>query len=86
MESSYSSVFFANHYFSNCRRQKQLVDMKNKWKIIVSVCVWICMAQLVSAQGVGIKDNNTAPDVSAILDVSSADKGVLVPRMTAAQK
>ncbi|MEO1436013.1 MAG: hypothetical protein AAFV80_10790, partial [Bacteroidota bacterium] len=38
----------------------------------------------VFAQGVGI--NTTTPDPSAVLDVQSTDKGVLVPRMTTAQR
>ncbi|MCW5898296.1 MAG: hypothetical protein KIT10_03415 [Flavobacteriales bacterium] len=36
------------------------------------------------AQGVGI--NNPAPDPSALLDLTSTDKGLLVPRMTTAQR
>lgn len=37
-------------------------------------------------QGVGINDNNSTPDASAMLDVKSTDKGILVPRMTTVQK
>jgi trimeric autotransporter adhesin len=32
-------------------------------------------------EGVGINDNGNQPDASAILDVSSNSKGVLVPRL-----
>lgn len=39
---------------------------------------------IVTAQNVGI--GTTLPDNSAILDVSSTDKGLLVPRMDAAQR
>lgn len=35
---------------------------------------------------VGINANNTPPDPSAMLDVSSNDKGLLIPRMTTIQK
>lgn len=36
--------------------------------------------------GVGINNDNSAPDNSAMLDVKSTDKGVLIPRMTMAQR
>lgn len=38
------------------------------------------------AQGVSINESGTAPDGSAMLDVASTTSGVLVPRMTAAQR
>jgi hypothetical protein len=38
------------------------------------------------AQSVSINTNGTVADTSAILDVKSTTKGLLVPRMTAAQK
>ncbi len=37
-------------------------------------------------QNVSINDNGNPPDASAILDVSSTTKGVLIPRMTTAQR
>ncbi|MFK5856750.1 MAG: hypothetical protein QM503_11510 [Bacteroidota bacterium] len=37
------------------------------------------------AQGVAINESGTSPDASAILDVTSTAKGLLIPRMTAAQ-
>ena len=37
-----------------------------------------------SAQNVGI--NNSAPDASAVLDIKSTSKGLLIPRMTTAQR
>ena len=40
----------------------------------------------VRAQGVGINDHDAAPDPSAMLDVESTTKGVLIPRMTTAQR
>lgn len=39
---------------------------------------------LAQAQGVGI--NNPPPDGSALLDLTSTDRGLLVPRMTAIQR
>jgi hypothetical protein len=38
------------------------------------------------AQGVGINADGSAPDNSAMLDVKSTDKGMLIPRMTSAQR
>ena len=38
------------------------------------------------SQSVSINNSGTAPDSTAILDVSSDTKGLLVPRMTAQQK
>src|SRR5262249_31655878 len=37
-------------------------------------------------QGVAITSDGTSPDNSAMLDIKSTTKGVLVPRMTAAQR
>ncbi|MEM6398289.1 MAG: hypothetical protein AAF741_18200 [Bacteroidota bacterium] len=37
-------------------------------------------------QGVGISENGQDPDPSALLDVSSTDKGVLLPRMSTADR
>ncbi|MCH2045994.1 MAG: tail fiber domain-containing protein [Saprospiraceae bacterium] len=37
-------------------------------------------------QGVGINADNTDPDASAILDVKSVTKGMLIPRMTSTQR
>jgi len=38
------------------------------------------------SQSVSVNNNAAAPDSSAILDVSSSTKGLLIPRMTAGQK
>ncbi len=38
------------------------------------------------AQGVAINNDNSTPDASAMLDVKSTTKGLLVPRMTQAQR
>lgn len=40
----------------------------------------------VNAQNVGINANGATPNASAILDVSSTDKGLLAPRMTQTQR
>ena len=38
------------------------------------------------SQGISINNSNTPPDGSAMLDVSSKTKGVLIPRMTKAER
>lgn len=50
--------------------------------------LWFCFAfaMQAQAQNVGINADNSTPHASAMLDVKSTDKGVLVPRMTAAQR
>ena len=44
----------------------------------------ILTALVAHAQGVGI--NKQTPDASALLDLTSTDRGLLVPRMTAIQR
>ncbi|MGZ8525257.1 MAG: hypothetical protein ACXWV1_12555, partial [Chitinophagaceae bacterium] len=57
--------------------------MKNK----IALLALICMAQLkLSAQNIGINATGALPHPSAMLDVSATDKGMLVPRMTTAQR
>jgi hypothetical protein len=58
-----------------------------KWKIIYQImaCLFI-LPQLLHAQNVGINNDNTAPASSAMLDVKSTSKGILIPRMTTTQR
>lgn len=46
----------------------------------------IGISNIALAQGVAVNTDNSAPDNSALLDVKSTTKGVLVSRMTAAQR
>lgn len=46
----------------------------------------VLLASTALAQGVGINGTGAAADTSAILDLSATNKGLLVPRMTAAQR
>ncbi|MEI6680412.1 MAG: hypothetical protein WCL21_17515 [Mariniphaga sp.] len=59
--------------------------MSNLKIFMVALCLFgmIFSAQ---AQSVGINADNSTPNSSAMLDVSSTSKGFLTPRMTAAQK
>ena len=52
-------------------------------KIIICLIIFLQLQQL-NAQNVGI--GTTTPDNSAALDVSSTTKGMLIPRMTTAQR
>ena len=60
--------------------------MKNCFYLMtLALILWNTPATL-HAQSVAINTDGSVPDASAILDLKSADKGVLVPRMTAAQR
>ncbi|MCB0640225.1 MAG: tail fiber domain-containing protein, partial [Phaeodactylibacter sp.] len=50
---------------------------------ILGLCLLIQFSALAQ---VGINDSQTAPDNSAMLDISSTDKGVLIPRMNTTQR
>ena len=46
------------------------------------ITVLTCSSYLASAQGMAVNTSGSAADASAMLDVSSTSKGMLVPRMT----
>ena len=54
-------------------------------KLIIIPLILICH-MISNAQGVAVNASNTPPAPSAILDVSSTTKGMLVPRMTSAER
>lgn len=54
-------------------------------KILFLLLLLVCVDHSM-AQNISINANGSAPDNSAMLDVSSTNRGVLVPRMTAAQR
>lgn len=56
--------------------------MKNH--LLIASCLIIGMTAY--AQNIGINSTGAAPDNSAMLDVTSTDKGMLIPRMTTAQR
>jgi hypothetical protein len=55
--------------------------MKNLYLFLT---VFMLSGAMAFAQ-VGINDDNSGPDVSAMLDVKSTTKGLLPPRMTTAR-
>ena len=50
---------------------------------ILLLCIWF---QLSHGQNIGINEDGSTPDPSAILDVKADDKGFLVPRITESNK
>lgn len=60
--------------------------MKNFTKLFLAACLIAGFAFSVNAQSVGINADGSAPNASAMLDVSSTAKGFLPPRMTTAQR
>lgn len=54
-------------------------------RIILTALSFICLGA-VNAQNVAVNGDGSNPDASAILDVKSIDKGLLIPRMTMAQR
>jgi hypothetical protein len=59
--------------------------MKNL-KLLLTAVLLFAMAAITNAQSVGINSDGSAPNSSAMLDVSSTTKGFLAPRMTSAQR
>lgn len=59
--------------------------MRTTRTLAILFCLIISM-QLSWGQGVGINNSNANPDASAMLDVSSTTKGMLIPRMSTAQR
>lgn len=54
-------------------------------KAIILGLLALMMTTVIFCQSVGINTDGTNPDASAILDVKSTSKGLLIPRMSAAQ-
>ncbi len=55
--------------------------MKSIIKLVVTSFLWLTTYNLSTAQ-IAINTDGSNPDASAMLDVSSNDKGLLIPRMT----
>lgn len=53
----------------------------------ISLSVLLCLMSIqLSAQNMSINNDGSAPDASAMLDVSSTSSGLLIPRMTESQR
>ena len=62
------------------------MPMKNLYKFIFLAVLIFSINQLQAQEGVSINTDGADPDSTAILDIKSTDKGVLIPRMTAIEK
>ncbi|MCI5058224.1 MAG: tail fiber domain-containing protein [Flavobacteriales bacterium] len=60
--------------------------MKALRNFISIFIISIMFLNVIYGQSVGINDDGSTPDNSAILDLKSVDHGILVPRMTLAQR
>lgn len=58
--------------------------MINQFKLFATLMA--LLATLVMSAQVSINNNGTAPDGSAMLDVQSTEKGMLIPRMTSTER
>ncbi len=57
--------------------------MKKIFTLLVASLIFILP---VAAQSVAVNNDGSAPNASALLDIKSIDKGLLIPRMTSAQR
>ena len=53
---------------------------------ILFLTIFVISGGMIYSQGVGTNIDNSIPHASAILDVKSTDKGILVPRVTSIQR
>ncbi|MCP4441844.1 MAG: hypothetical protein GY810_23300, partial [Aureispira sp.] len=57
-----------------------------KVNILFIICVALFWGQTIQAQGVGVNEDNSSPNASAMLDVKSTTKGMLIPRMQTGER
>jgi hypothetical protein len=60
--------------------------MKKRYFKLIAVAVALMFSGLCFSQSVGVNNSGAAADSTAMLDVSSTTKGLLIPRMTAQQR
>ncbi|MEP6646158.1 MAG: hypothetical protein ABJC12_03650 [Saprospiraceae bacterium] len=60
--------------------------MKKIFSMISCLMMILVPVRVITAQGVSISSISSTPDASAILDLKSTTQGILVPRMTGAQR
>src|SRR6187455_3145156 len=54
--------------------------------VLFILVIWILLLFSVMSYGQQVGINNPTPHVKALLDLTSSDKGILVPRMSEAQR
>ena len=52
----------------------------------IIIVLFLCFTFSISNAQVGINTDNSTPDASALLDIKSTDKGLLIPRMSSVQR
>lgn len=74
--------------YRNCITKNQLkhTDMKNHISAFLIALSILYTQNQAFTQGVAINAGNIPPNPSAMLDVQSTDKGILIPRMTLSQR
>ena len=62
--------------------------MKTQTQIVVFTFIFLISTGIQSLRGqaVSINTDDSAPDASAILDIKSTERGLLIPRMTSVQR
>lgn len=60
--------------------------MKKQKLLTIVIVGTIFFIKTVNAQSVSINNTAAAPDSTAMLDINSTTKGLLIPRMTAGQR
>jgi trimeric autotransporter adhesin len=68
-------------FFSN-----KINVMRKRFFSLVLLCAVVLLPGILFAQSIGINDDGSNPDPSAILDVKSTTKGLLIPRMDKTQR
>ncbi|MBN1340449.1 MAG: hypothetical protein JXA03_14060 [Bacteroidales bacterium] len=75
-----------NHWITDYR---QALLRRRPWLLnsrVLMVVLMIIFTAFIGVAQVGINTDQSDPDASAMLDISSLNKGMLIPRMTAAQR
>src|SRR5258708_4812306 len=75
------SYFWSKHY----QNQKDMETMNSKI-IFTGTLLFLFTLCTVHAQNIGINNTGAAPVASAALDVDATNKGLLIPRLTTAQR
>src|SRR6185503_8149840 len=55
-------------------------------KIFIAAISFFCVTAKIFSQSVAINEDGSAPDPTAMLDIKSNSKGLLIPRMTSAER
>ncbi len=76
-----TSFALSNTVFVSKSLDHKITDMENHRKGILTGLLVLMSVSLSLAQNIGINSTGATPDSSAMLDITSADKGILIPRM-----